>query len=520
MSTLVISLLLSSLGAPDRVVVFPDRAQVTRVAPVTCGTRAPLVFTELPPAVDPASLRARITEGTIDGLRTEKRTHEKEFGPKAAALQQQLEALQLELEAASDQATRLAMQKQTSARYADTAVTLASREMTQEKPDVKAWGAAFDTSLSSSLAARRGEAENSAHQRELGRRRDFLQRELQLANVGRQKFGYEVEVLATCPAGHTAQVELSYLVGASSWVPAYEARADESQGQVELTTWATLSQGTGEAWKDVELTLSTAVPSENATPPELQKLFVNATEKAAEKKVLVRRDELVSHASGGKNDSDARGGGLTARNQGLSVQLTVPERALVPGDGNAVRLFVGKAKLKASFELRATPQLVPAAFRVAELTNTGAWPLLPGRLDAFRRAGLVGRYALERVPQGGAFTLTFGIEDGVRVKRVTLEELKRDPGFLGTKRRFTYAYRFELANYGGAPIELSVAEHVPVAEVDDIAVTVDEKTTPGYQLGKDDGIAKWKVPLKAGEQKSVVLAFKVEVPDSYDTGGL
>jgi hypothetical protein len=55
-----------------------------------------------------------------------------------------------------------------------------------------------------------------------------------------------------------------------------------------------------------------------------------------------------------------------------------------------VRLFVGKTKLKAMFELRTMPKVMPVAFRVAELTNTGGWPLLPGRVDAFRSTGMVG----------------------------------------------------------------------------------------------------------------------------------
>ncbi|GMU63650.1 MAG: hypothetical protein AMXMBFR34_54130 [Myxococcaceae bacterium] len=249
---------------------------------------------------------------------------------------------------------------------------------------------------------------------------------------------------------------------------------------------------------------------------------MTAYERPPEKKVLVRRDEHVERAQAGK-DKESGGEaapGLVARAQGLSVQLAVPEKAKVPGDGSPVRLFVGKTKLKATFELRAMPRLFPVAFRVAELTNQAPWPLLPGRVDAFRATGLVGRYRLAHVGQGAAFTLTFGLEDAVRVKRVTLEELKRDAGLFNDRKRFTYSYRFEVANYSKAPVEVSLAESLPVSELDDISVAVTEKTTAGYALAKDDGIARWKVPLRPGEKKDVNLSFKVEVPSSYETGGL
>jgi len=41
------------------------------------------------------------------------------------------------------------------------------------------------------------------------------------------------------------------------------------------------------------------VPAQNATPPELKRLQVSATERPAEKKVLTRRDEAVNQAEAG-----------------------------------------------------------------------------------------------------------------------------------------------------------------------------------------------------------------------------
>jgi uncharacterized protein (TIGR02231 family) len=124
------------------------------------------------------------------------------------------------------------------------------------------------------------------------------------------------------------------------------------------------------------------------------------------------------------------------------------------------------------------------------------------------------------VPQGGAFNLTFGIDDAVRVKRTIVDELKKDTGLFNGNKRFIYAYAFEVANYGKAPLEVTLAEHLPVSELNDISVTVSEKTTQGYALDPKDGIAKWKVGLRAGEKKKLDFAFRVDVPQSYDMGGL
>lgn len=520
MNALVL-VVLASTSAPDQVVVFPDRAQVTRVTSLTCGARVPVEFANIPPSAAQDSFRARVSGGAIDGMRAELVRREKEYSPKLQALEKALEELAIEQAAASDQLARAQAQAKVGRQYTEISVQLVSRELAAERPDPKSWTTAFDASLNAGLSAAKQVAETNAKLRELQRRQQELQRQRDDVVQLQSKQSWTVEVLATCPTGKTTELSLTYLVGGTEWTPAYEARADEAGGAVELSTWATIRQRTGEDWSDVQLVLSTAVPSQNATPPDLKVLKVSAYEKAPEKKVLVRRDEYVERAQVGTGGETAAEGGQTvAKSQGLSVQLQVPEKARVPGDFGPVRLFVGKSKMKAAFELRAMPKVMPLAFRVAELTNQGGWPLLAGRVDAFRSTGLVGRYELERVPQGGAFTLTFGVEDAVRLKRTIVDELKRDTGLFNGNKRFSYAYTFEVANYGKAPTEVTLAEHLPVSEMSDILVAVGEKTTPGYKLDAKDGIAKWKVPLKPGEKKKLELNFRVDVPNSYETGGL
>lgn len=513
-------MLLASTSAPDRVVVFPDRAQITRTTQLTCGARVPVSFEGIPPAAAQDSFRAQLVGGSIDGLRAELMTREKEFSARAEALRTKREALQSEIDTVTDALGATQAQQRTAQKYGDIAAQLVSKELA-DKADPRAWTQAFDASLTTGMTAAKTMAEQHAKLRGLRREDDELRRQQEVLQLAAQKKSWTVDVLASCPSGKTAELSLTYLVGGAAWQPEYEARALEKEGAVEFSTWATLTQATGEDWSQVELVLSTAVPSENATPPELKLLRVTGWDKGPEKKVLVRREEYVERAQVSSADqTGAVGGQAVAREQGLSVQLEVPGKSKVGGDGTAARLFVGKSKFKATYELRTAPRSMPAVFRVAELNNQGAWPLLPGRVDVFRSTGLVGRYALERVPQGGAFTLTFGLEDSVRVKRKVMEELKRDTGLFNGNKRFTYAYRFEVANYGKQAMTVTLAEQLPVSELSDIAVTVDEKTTRGYKLDAQDGIAKWPLTLKPGEKKEIDLAFRVDVPNSYDTGGL
>jgi uncharacterized protein (TIGR02231 family) len=517
MNAFIVLVLLAAAPAVDEVVVFPDRAQVTRVADVACGAKTRVLFTDITPAAGADSFRAKSSEGQVLGLRTEQKVRSEEFAPSLKEAQDKLTALDeqrqqlLQTRSRADNQTRLARD------LSNVSVTLMSRELSGATPDTRAWAQSVDAPLKAQLAANELRVETDAKLRGVEEQRAVWRRKLSQLQQWSRRSEWSAEVLVGCPAGKTAKVELTYLVGGAEWAPAYEARADESGGRVELSTWATLKQVTGEDWKNAKLTLSTAIPAQNATPPEVKKLVVNAIEQAPERKVLTRRDEEVQHA--GVLASDQAGGtALAVRSQGLSVQLQVPERGTVVGDGTPVRLFVAKTALKASFSLRAVPRLQPYVFRVADVSNQAPFPLLAGPVDAYRPTGFVSRYPLERVAEGAAFTLSFGAEDAVRIKRVVVEELKRDVGLFNGKKRFSYAYRFELGHYGKSPLEVEVAEGLPVSELDDVTVAVDAKTTAGYKLDAQDGIAKWKVALKPGDKRNVDLAFRVDVPNSYDTG--
>jgi uncharacterized protein (TIGR02231 family) len=517
-------LMMLALVAPAKVssvVVYPDRALVTRVETVACTGRALAVFESVPPAADPSSFRARSEDATVESLVAEERTLERRFGPEREALHKKREALEHEMAELVDARARAEALRKLGDGLAELSVQRVTRELAEPKPDTRAWTAAFDAALDTRLRATADMTTRATRMREVQRELDWLREQESYLGESAERMERRVEVRLACPSEGRARVELQYVVGGAGWAPSYEARADEAGGRVELSTFATVRQSTGEDWSSVRLVLSTARPRANASPPELKPLVLSAQERPAERKVLVRRDEQQEHAQGGKQAPAETQGSLRAASQGISVQLLVPELAQVPGNGTAVRLRVAGTKLKSSFVWRTVPKLHPVVFRVASLVNGAPFPLLPGPVDVFRASGFIGRQSLEQVPQGGAFELTFGLEESLRVERVVVEEIARTEGLFGGRRRFRYAYRFNLANYRERPEVVELAEHIPVSELDDVKVELDsEKTTGGHALEAMDGIISWKVTLAPAEKRSVDLAFHVDVPSSYDMGGL
>ena len=501
-----------------RVVVFPDRAQVTRAQDVQCEARK-AEFLGLPPAADPGSLRAQTSEGGVESVDVIEEPRATAFSAEVEQLDAQLRSLDARLAALADAREKANNQARLAGGLEEVAAQLISSEMTQPAPDAKSWRAAFDATLQARLSGARDRSQIASQEREIARQRGDLLTKRERLGVARSKRERRAEVLVSCAPGRAARVELTYFVGGAGWQPAYEGRADESAGHVALSLYATVRQTTGEDWAKAQIALSTAVPSQDATPPELAPLRVYADPRQPPKKVLVRRDELQKHAEEGYAGASSAQG-MEVAQQGLSVQLWVKDPSDVSGDGTPARLFVASAPLPARFAWKTVPRQAPFVFRTADLSNSAPFPLLAGPIDLFRKSAYVGRLGLERVAQGARFHLSFGLEEGVRVKRTVVEEIARDTGLFKTGQRFRYAYRFEVENHLGRAEQVELAEAIPISELSDVSVGVEEKTTAGFERDDEDGILTWKLKLAPSEKKTVDLAFHVDVPNDYATPGM
>jgi uncharacterized protein (TIGR02231 family) len=509
-----------------RVVVYPDRALVTRTLELTCSdTPVAAVFRSLPYGLDPTTLKAAVLGGSaqVEGVSLYERVLAEAHTAQLRELDTQIEVVRAkinELHLARDRA-QATHEKAESLR--NTAGPFLSREAAVErKPNLAVWAQALDATreMMDEADARRRAADVAL--REQNRQlQELTNRRGSIASLA-PRHVQDAEILVRCASAGTVKVELSYMTGAVSWQPFYEARLADSHNAIDLSVMANITQATGEAWKGVEVTLSTATTRRDATPPQIQPLHIAATPEEQLKKVLVRRDEEVTHLSSISTPTSASiaAPAVAAEDQGLSVQLKVPATADFAGDGHAVRVQVETLKLTATFKLLTIPKLLPYTFRSAEAVNTARYPLVPGRVDLFSGGGFIGSSVLPLVAKGDKVKLAFGIDEAVKVRRLVIEELKKDPGVFGSTRRLTYAYKVELSSFAPKATEVTLQDHVPVSQMDDVKVVIDPKTTAGYELSKDDGIVSWKLSLAPKEKRNIELRFALEVPAKYDSSGL
>ncbi len=97
---------------------------------------------------------------------------------------------------------------------------------------------------------------------------NIYQQQIQLA-LKRQKPERIVEVVVDVNTAGNYQLELKYLSGNTYWRPFYELKAGRLNQPIELNMKAMISQSTGEDWKQVKTTLSTAEPRRGNNLPGL-----------------------------------------------------------------------------------------------------------------------------------------------------------------------------------------------------------------------------------------------------------
>ncbi len=96
------------------------------------------------------------------------------------------------------------------------------------------------------------------------------QREVQRHNLGAfTDRKIQVVAIAQAKSARKAVLDLEYFVPGASWTPAYDIHFDPDRGRVSIHTAGMVRQATGEAWEEVKMALSTAIPGQGIDLPEL-----------------------------------------------------------------------------------------------------------------------------------------------------------------------------------------------------------------------------------------------------------
>jgi uncharacterized protein (TIGR02231 family) len=506
------------------VVVYPDRARVTRRGRITAPAGDQTVYIEsLPLALQEDSVRVSGRgPATVLGVDVAMRHHPQAPDETVAELERQRREAQAEVDELTD-ADEVQVQldmflAQLGRRAGGTfARTLAAGEASVELGE-------FTESLVGRLSAVRSKRRQLAKQRHEAEER-LAAADRRLAAVAEQRTPdrRSAAIGLALVSEVEVEVELSYVVPGAGWTSSYDIRL--TGDQLTLSWYGLITQHTGEDWPECDLTLSTARPMVTAKIPELDPWYLDRHHPpvpVAPAAVALSRDVARPAAYGAESLQSAAApvfADLAATvEQGVTAATYTPPRPVaVPADGASHRTTIASVDLDTELDYVTAPVRSADVHLRATVVNSSAHTLPAGRAAVFHEADFVGAAALPMWAPGEDVELALGLDDRIRVER-KLVRRTASKATLGSTRRREVEYETRIENHTPRTARVTVLDQLPVPRDHEIAVKA-ITTEPEPTETTDLGVITWKLDLLPGAELAIRLAFRVDTAKSVELTG-
>lgn len=532
------------------VTVYTDRAVVTRTASLDLPAGVTeLAFANLPAGLDARSLQvsgqgtAQATILDVSARRTYVATTP---NPRAKQLEDQLKALLHQNRGLDDRGNLLNAQ----AAMLDQmqAALFAPPAKDVPRPDLKDLGSSMTYLTEQKAKLATAGTDLDAERETLKDQIAAVQAQLNELRSGPGGKNYQtVTVRVSAPQAGRIALALAYTVPGAGWTPSYDARVLSAERSVSLDYFGIVHQNTGEDWKDVALTLSTARPGLGGAAPQIVPwnldVFVprNRPEPAAtvlgsftdsgDKRLVGGTFKSANFYSGAVNMQtltsnapapaiygiEAATATVEAAATSASFRITTP--ASVPSDNSPQKVPVTTARLAAQPEYLTVPKLQATAYLTAKVFNNSDFPLLAGAMNVFLDGTFVATSQLRTVMAGEKFDLALGADEGISVKHRRVKKFTEDTGLTNSGKRITYEYLLTIQNNKKTSERVIVADQVPLSRNERIVVKL---LSPDAKEVKptDEGTLKWTLDLKPAEKRELTVKFTVDYPNDLAVTGL
>ncbi len=317
---------------------------------------------------------------------------------------------------------------------------------------------------------------------------------------------YAALSVAVTGAGAEGHLTVTHYVADASWAPVYDMALDRKAGKLVVDRGVLVSQASGEDWAGVDLTLSTARPSDQSEPtalgPELRSIGDPAPPAPLDA-VTTGGEALMAPVAEAAAPKTAV---ATMAYQGDTVVYHYPAKVDVASGVENLRLALDQLTFTPKVIAEAVPRYDATAFVLASLTNDSKEILLPGTTYLHRDGALVGSTDLAVLSPGAKVDLGFGAIDGIRLKRDMPERAQGDRGVFTASTQLEEKAVLQVENLTGEAWPVRVLDQVPYSEQEDLQIsyTADPAVSVADVDGKR-GVLAWDFDLGPGEKKAIAL---------------
>jgi uncharacterized protein (TIGR02231 family) len=508
----------------DRVVLYPDMAEVTRVVEVD-RPEATVVLPGLTPNLLADTLSARVASGgeRITGVSAEDLFRTEPVDERVGELTRRIEELsdgkrRAEEEAAAARREKELLERGVLAIYAPGEATKDGEKGRSPRLSVSEVDAALSLYRTRVEALDGSVFANDRKARDLEKKIAAARRELDKIRNPRPTQEKVVRI-DLAPAGRCL-LAVTYRVPAAGFVPRYNARLVPGAGTLSLELVAEAWQRTGEDWKEATLTFSTARPGNTAQLPPLPPWELDFYQPPVARPMMKMRSEAADAALSGAFAPEAKEEAVLPfpARRFASFETTLEGRHALGGNGEKKAFLLVRQEQKTAVAWRAVPKMAEGAYLAANGRNETGLPVFSAPAALFLEDAYVGRGHIPDIPEGEEFRIDFGQDPGVRIQRKERERKREEGGVFAKVKRTRFRYEITAQNFRKEAVPLTVLDQVPFPRHKEIVVK-DVEITGGGKTG-EQGEITWELSLAAGEKKVLGFSFTVEYPADKEIHGL
>ncbi|MFD1259318.1 mucoidy inhibitor MuiA family protein [Entomomonas asaccharolytica] len=517
-------------SAIKEVTVYNDRAAITRYAEVQLvAGEHELIFENLPVRLDDASLQvdAKATSATtILDVVTKQQLLISNANERLQQIEKQIETLQEQLAKLDDRENIIKSQYDFIKQMQNSAVGATDKANRPSMQQIQQIMELANNNLT----------QLTAEQRQLTTDKEQLQKQLQVLQNDRYPLQREVNtqvknvaVRVSLAQSATVKIALTYVTLGASWYPIYDARFNSKQQNLSLNYSANVAQQTGEDWRNVKLTLSTARPALGGNAPLLMewkleeysaKFDSDARARAKgriqmvlepEQSVSAKMDKVVSYKPALVPVANVE---MSATSTAFTI--TEPTSLITGGDQQKVTIN-SIPELSTNLVYQIVPRLQQVAYLQADTKNSSTYPLLAGQLNIFMDGRFIATGQLKTAMPNEQFKIDLGADEAIKVTYKQLKRFTEKTGFTNSGERITYNYLITVQNNKNKEVKLDIKDHIPISQNEKIKVKL---LSPKNISPDKEGKLNWQITLKPMEKQEIPVNFTIDYPVDTKVIGL
>lgn len=310
-------------------------------------------------------------------------------------------------------------------------------------------------------------------------------------------------------------LEMTEQSWAAGWRVDYDMNLDREAGEITMDRKLIVMQDDRRAWADVNLTLSTARPSDRIAPsevyPDMADIFDPERPRPIPSEPMAEMaedrgiDRLVAAPAPMKT------AGLQV--DGLAISYVYPDPVTI-APGESAELALDTLTIPADVTIEAAPRWDETAFLIASFKNETGEPILPGEASLMRDGHFVGRAPIDMIPAGAEEDLAFGPMESIRLDTILKRNEEGDAGIITRSSTRLQQITFTVENLSDETQDVRALFPLTFSEKEDLEVEVVADPAPDETDIEDRrGVSAWNLTLEPGEKTEVHISVSLDWPE-------